>query len=90
MGHARLLFFGIMFVAMSAAAILWRRQGGPDGGGEAWLAPLGVLGAAYAVAVVIDVVSHAWRGGGQACRVCGHVRPARSFRLEGPCPKCGA
>lgn len=85
----RPLFFALLLVAIAACVFWMRWQGGPNGGGEAWLVPVGVLGAVYAAAVVIDVVVHAWKGQGQACRVCGHVRPVRSFRLEGPCPQCG-
>lgn len=85
----RLLFFGLLFLAMVASVIVMWWRGGPNGGGEAWLVPIGILGGVYAAAVVIDVLVHAWRGRGQACRVCGHVRPLRSFRFEGPCPQCG-
>jgi Zn finger protein HypA/HybF involved in hydrogenase expression len=38
---------------------------------------------------VVDVVVHAWKGEGQACRACGHFRPVKSFRFAGPCPQCG-
>ena len=89
MPAARPLVFGLMMVAMLVAAALVRRQGGFNGGGEAWLIPVGMVGALYAVAVVADVIFHAWRGKGQACRVCGHLRPVKSFRLAGPCPQCG-
>lgn len=89
MPAARPLVFGLMMVAMLVAAALVRRQGGFNGGGEAWLIPVGMVGALYAVAVVADVIFHAWRGKGQACRVCGHLRPVKSFRFAGPCPQCG-
>jgi hypothetical protein len=89
MPAARPLVFGLMMVAMLVAAALVRRQGGFNGGGEAWLIPAGILGALYAVAVVADVIFHAWKGKGQACRVCGHLRPVKSFRFAGPCPQCG-
>ena len=85
----RPLFFGLLLVALVASVLWMRGQGGPGAGDGAWLVPVGVLGAVYAAAVVIDVVVHAWKGQGQACRVCGHVRPVLSFRLEGPCPQCG-
>ena len=89
MKAARTLCFGLMMVAMLACVAVMRRQGGPNGGGEAWLVAMGVLGAVYAAAVVADVAFHAWKGKGQACRACGHVRPVQSFRFAGPCPKCG-
>ncbi len=89
MRAARPLAFGLMMVAMLVAAALVRRQGGFNGGGEAWLIPVGMVGALYAVAVVADVIFHAWKGEGQACRACGHLRPVKSFRFAGPCPQCG-
>lgn len=85
----RPLFFGLLLVALTASVAWMRLQGGPNVGGEAWRVPVAVLSGVYAVAVVIDVVVHAWKGKGQACRACGHVRPLRSFRFEGPCPQCG-
>jgi len=89
MRAARPLAFGLMMVAMLVAAALVRRQGGFNGGGEAWLIPVGMVGALYAVAVVADVIFHAWKGEGQACRACGRLRPVKSFRFAGPCPQCG-
>jgi hypothetical protein len=89
MKSIRPLFFGLMMVAMVAGSVWVNLQGGPNGGGEAWLIPVGMVGALYAVAVVADVIFHAWKGIGQACRVCGHVRPSKSFRFAGPCPQCG-
>lgn len=88
-GRIRLLVFGVLSAALLAAVGMTRREGGAAGDGEAWLVPLGVLSVAYAIVFVGDVVYHAWKGEGQACRVCGHVRPVRSFRIAGPCPKCG-
>lgn len=85
----RPLFFGLLLVAIAASVLMMRLQGGPDGAGAAWLVPVGVLGGVYALPVVIDVVVHAWKGRGQACRACGHVRPVRSFRIESRCPQCG-
>ena len=89
MKSIRPLFFGLMTVAMLACTLWMKRQGGPDGGGEAWLIPVAMVGALYAVAVVADVIVHALRGKGQACRVCGHLRHVKSFRFAGPCPQCG-
>ncbi len=89
MKSIRPLFFGVMMVAMVAGAVWMKLQGGPNGGGEAWLIPVGILGALYAVAVVADVIFHAWKGAGQACRACGRLRPVKSFRFAGPCPQCG-
>jgi hypothetical protein len=92
MTSIRLLFFGLMMVAMVASTVWMKMQGwpnGPKGDGEAWLVPVGILGGLYAVAVVADVISHAWKGEGQTCRACGHVRPVKSFRFAGPCPQCG-
>lgn len=89
MKTTRSLFFGAAFLAVATGVLVMRFQGGAVNGGEAWLVPVGVVGGLYAVAVVIDVLLHAWRGRGQACRTCGHVRPMRSFRMEGPCPQCG-
>jgi len=89
MSAIRPMFFGLMLVAMLASVAWMKLQGGLDGGGEAWLVPVSVLGGIYAVAVVADVLYHAWKGKGQACRACGHVRPVKSFRFAGPCPQCG-
>ena len=89
MKSIRPLFFGLTMVAMVACSFFVKRQGGPNGGGEAWLVQVGMVGALYAVAVVADVIFHAWRGKGQACRACGHLRPVKSFRFTGPCPQCG-
>lgn len=89
MTSIRPLVFGLLLLAMVFIVATMRRQGWPNGGGEAWLVPVGVLGAVYATAFVADVVFHAWKGNGHACRVCGHLRPMRSFRPAGPCPKCG-
>lgn len=87
----RILAFGLLCLATTVAALVVRARGGPDGGpdGGPWGMALAILGGAWAAAVVLDVVIHAWRGEGQACRVCGHARPMRSFRMEGPCPRCG-
>lgn len=89
MRSARLVFFGLLSAAVVIGAAVMRRQGGLQGDGEAWLVPIGVLGAVYAVAFVADVLFHAWKGEGQACRTCGHVRPVKSFRFAGRCPQCG-
>lgn len=83
----RILVFGVLCLATTVAALVVRARGGPDGG--PWGMTLATLGGAWAAAVVLDVVIHACRGQGQACRVCGHLRPMRSFRMEGPCPRCG-
>ncbi len=87
----RILAFGLLCLATTVAALVVRARGGPDGGpdGGPWGMALAILGGAWAAAVVLDVVIHACRGQGQACRVCGHARPMRSFRMEGPCPRCG-
>jgi hypothetical protein len=49
-----------------------------------------MVGAAWATAIVVDTVYHAWRGRGYACMKCGHRRRMASFHLSGRCPKCGA
>ena len=64
----RRVCFGLMMVAMLAAAALVRRQGGFNGGGEAWLIPVGMVGALYAVAVVADVSRQAIRSNSQPLR----------------------
>lgn len=89
MTSIRPLIFALLMLGMTVIVALTRREGGPNGGGEGWLVPIGMLAAAYAVAVVSDVLVHAWKGEGQACRVCGHVRPLKSFHPAGPCPRCG-
>lgn len=89
MTSIRALVFALLTSAMFVIVASMRREGGPNGGGEAWLVPIGMLTAAYAVTVVADVLFHAWRGKGQSCRLCGHVRPMKSFRPVGPCPQCG-
>lgn len=88
MRQTRLPFFMALFAATIALAAIVRRRGGP-GGADGMLEALGVVGAAWAAAVVGDVAWHAWKGEGQACRRCGHVRPMKSFLPVGPCPKFG-
>ena len=90
MRRPRILLFAILFAATCAVGAVVRRRGGPGGAADDWLVPLGVFGAVWAAAVVVDVVWHAWKGDGQSCRSCGHVRPMKSFRPAGPCPRCGA
>ena len=90
MRRPRILLFAILFAATCAVGAVVRRRGGPGAAADGWLVPLGVCGAVWAAAVVVDVVWHAWKGDGQACRSCGHVRPMKSFRSAGPCPRCGA
>lgn len=64
----RRVCFGLMMVAMLVAAALVRRQGGFNGGGEAWLIPVGMVGALYAVAVIADVSRQAIRSNSQPLR----------------------
>ena len=90
MRRPRILLFAILLAATCAVGAVVRRRGGPGAAADGWLVPLGVCGAVWAAAVVVDVVWHAWKGDGQACRSCGHVRPMKSFRPAGPCPRCGA
>ncbi|GAC1451769.1 MAG: hypothetical protein NVSMB9_36750 [Isosphaeraceae bacterium] len=47
------------------------------------------LGILLALLIAIDVTIHAWRGEGQACRNCGHIRRMKPFRVYGSCPQCG-
>ena len=60
-----------------------------DNAGYPWLVAFGVLAFLMAGLIVVDVVYAAWRGDGQACRHCGHVRKLKSFRFSSPCPQCG-
>lgn len=52
------------------------------------LTAFGALGTLLAL-VALDVTIHAWRGEGQACRNCGHIRRMKPFRVYGSCPECG-
>ena len=60
-----------------------------EGAGTPLLAALTSLGALMVVIVVFDVAYYSWRGEGQACRHCGHLRPMKPFRVYGACPNCG-
>lgn len=68
MKSIRPLFFGLTMVAMVACSVLMKRQGGFNGGGEAWLIPVGMVGALYAVAVIADVFRQAIRSNSQPLR----------------------
>ena len=53
------------------------------------LVALASLGALMALIVILDVTVHAWRGEGQACRHCGHIRRMKPFLVYVACPNCG-
>lgn len=62
---------------------------GVDRTGTPLLMIFALFGLVMVLLVAFDVVYHAWRGEGQACRSCGHMRRLRSFRVSGACPNCG-
>lgn len=85
-GSFRLFGFALLGAVTLALYPLAKRQGA----GDDWArVGMGVMGALWAVAIIADTVSHAWRGAGYACLKCGHRRRMTSFRIVGPCPKCG-
>ncbi|MFZ4732574.1 MAG: hypothetical protein ACOYK7_08565 [Pirellulales bacterium] len=82
----RLLGFALLVAVTVALYSLAKQQGG----GDDWaLVGMGVLGALWATVIVADTAYHAWRSAGYACLKCGHRRRMASFRIAGPCPKCG-
>jgi hypothetical protein len=89
MKHHRTLAFGILFLLVASITAFIKRGGGVDAAGLPLLVALDVAAVLCVAAIVVDTVWHAYRGRGQACRHCGHVRPMPSFRMVGPCPHCG-
>jgi hypothetical protein len=44
---------------------------------------------AFVLVIIIDSSYHSWKGEGQACKYCGHLRKMKPFRVYGKCPECG-
>ncbi|NBV46452.1 MAG: hypothetical protein EBR86_12660 [Planctomycetia bacterium] len=82
----RLVGFALLGAVTLAIYPLAKRQGAGD---DLAMVGMGVLGALWATVIVADTAYHAWRGAGYACLKCGHRRRMTSFRIAGPCPKCG-
>jgi len=89
MKRFRLLAIGCLGMAAVVLAIQIKRAGGIDGAGFPLLVLLDVVAGIFAAAVVVDTLWHAFKGQGQACRHCGHLRHMSSFRVYGNCPNCG-
>ena len=82
----RLLGFALLGNVTVALYPLAKRQGV----GDDWaMVGMAVMGALWVAAIIADTAYHAWRGAGYACLKCGHRRRMTSFRIVGPCPKCG-
>lgn len=82
----------LVFRVLGSAMLLvggWVRYLTIERAGRPLLATLALLTLALVAVIVFDVVFHAVRGRGQACRRCGLVRPLRTFRPAGACPNCG-
>ena len=84
----RLIAYSVVGTALALVGVLVQlasveRAGGP------LLAAFAALGTLLVLVVVLDVTSHAWRGEGQACRHCGHIRRMKPFRVYVSCPNCG-
>ena len=88
-GRLRLGAFSLVGAALLLVGA-FVRWAGVDRAGIPALETFGLLGALMATIVALDVVYHALRGEGQACRSCGHLRPMKPFRFYGACPNCGA
>ncbi|WP_152053141.1 hypothetical protein [Tautonia marina] len=84
----RLRVFAVVGTALMLVGGLVKWVGFEEAG-RALLLVLWGLGTVLIVLIVADVTVHALLGRGQACMTCGHVRPLRSFRPAGPCPRCG-
>ncbi|WP_169977106.1 hypothetical protein [Tautonia rosea] len=86
--HYRQRVFAVLGTALIVVGGLVKWVGFAEAG-QGLLVVLSGLGGLLGVLIVADVTVHARLGKGQACMSCGHVRPLRSFRWAGPCPKCG-
>ena len=84
----RQTYYSIL-VALTLVVYAWIGfQGGIDRAGFPSLVAFGVLSGVWVIAIIVDTVYHAWKGKGQACIHCGHVRKLASFRIYSQCPKC--
>lgn len=83
-------FRSVAFPALGGALLLVSVWVGDPGNADTPVLRLFVaLSMLLALLVVVDVAYHSWRGEGQACRNCGHLRRMKPFRAYGPCPNCG-
>ncbi|MHB8867144.1 MAG: hypothetical protein ACYC6N_32680 [Pirellulaceae bacterium] len=84
----RLMVYSFVGIALLITAALVKRAP-VERAPRLLLIVLSLLAGALALIVIIDVAYHAWRGQGQACPYCGHVRKMKPFRVYLACPKCG-
>ncbi len=84
----RLGAFSVVGSAFLLVGFIVRRVG-VDRAGTPLMTTFISLGILMALTIAFDVVYHTWRGQGQACRSCGHLRRMKPFRISGPCPNCG-
>ena len=89
MKRYRLAIFGVLGLAVTFVAASARRWGGNGAVDVPLLVVLNAIAVLFVAAVVFDTVWHAFKGEGQACRHCGHLRTMSSFRVYGNCRNCG-
>jgi hypothetical protein len=84
----RLIAYSVVGAALALVGGLVQMASVEHAGGPL-LAAFASLGTLMVLIVVLDVTFHAWRGAGQACRNCGHIRRMKPFRVYVSCPNCG-
>ena len=84
----RLIAYSVVGTALALVGVLLRWTSIEDAGVPLLAACLS-LGTLMVLIVILDVTLHAWRGEGQACRNCGHIRRMKPFRVYVRCPNCG-
>jgi hypothetical protein len=89
MKQYRPLIFGTLGLAVAFIAAFLRGGRGNGAAGFPLLVAFDVTAGLLVAAIIFDTVWHAFKGQGQACRNCGHLRKMSSFRVCGPCPNCG-
>ena len=89
MKRYRLLIFGVLGLAVTLVAALLKRGSGVEKADFLLLFVINVVAGLVVSVIVFDTVWHAFKGNGQACRYCGHLRKMSSFGLYGNCENCG-
>lgn len=87
--QGRILIYAVFGVASMALVGLVRWHGDVDDAPLLLQLATAGMGVAWVVFIVVDVVVHTLHGKGVPCPHCGEKRQLPSFRLAGPCPKCG-
>ena len=87
--QGRILIYAVFGVASMALVGLVRWHGDVDDAPLLLQLATAGMGVAWVVFVVVDVVVHTLHGKGVPCPHCAEQRQLPSFRLAGPCSKCG-